>query len=64
MSPEIYLGDGGEHRDPVLVALAAANDDLAGGEVDVLDSEPAALENPAPGLERRAEAEDTPRRRR
>jgi hypothetical protein len=43
---EVGLGGGGEHRDPVLVAFAAADDDLVGGEVDVLDSEPAALEYP------------------
>jgi len=46
---EVRLGDAREHGDPVLVALAAADDDLVGGEVDVLDAEPAALEHPEPG---------------
>jgi hypothetical protein len=46
---EVGLGGGGEHRDPILVAFAAADDDLVGGEVDVLDSEPAAVEHPEPG---------------
>jgi len=46
---EVGLGGGGEHRDPILVALAAADDDLVGGEVDVLDAEPAALEHPELG---------------
>jgi len=35
-----------QHRHPVLVALAATDDDLVGREVDVLDAQPAALEHP------------------
>jgi hypothetical protein len=46
---EILPGDGGQHRDPVLVALAAADDDLVGGEVHVLHPKPAALEHPESG---------------
>jgi hypothetical protein len=44
MLDETRGGHGREHGDPVLVALAAADDDLIGGEVDVLHAEPAALE--------------------
>jgi len=43
---EIGLHHGREHGHPVLVALATADDDLVGGEVNVLDTEPAALEQP------------------
>ena len=46
MADEPELGHGREHGDPVLVALAPADDDLIGGEVDVLHAEPAALEHP------------------
>ena len=49
MLGEIRVGHGRQHRNAILVALAAADDDLVGGEVDVLDSEPAALEHPEPG---------------
>src|SRR5262245_64212548 len=49
MPSEVTLDDRGKHRDPILVALAAANDDLVRGEVDVLDPEPAAFEDPEPG---------------
>ena len=46
---QIGLGHGRQHRDAILVALAATDDDLVRGEVDVLDAEPAALEHPEPG---------------
>jgi hypothetical protein len=41
-----------------LVTLAAADDDLVGGELDVLDAESAALEDPQPGAVERACHED------
>ncbi len=46
MAEKPGLGHGREHGDPVLIALAAADEDLIGGEVDVLHAEPAALEHP------------------
>jgi hypothetical protein len=49
VSGQTGLGDGRQHRDPVLVALAAADHDLVGGEVNVLDAEPAALEHAEAG---------------
>ncbi len=42
-------GRGGQHDDPVLVALALAHDDLAARRIDVLDAEPAALHEPEAG---------------
>jgi hypothetical protein len=42
---EVPFGHRGEHRDAVLVALAAADDDLIGGEVDVLDAQATTLED-------------------
>ena len=46
---QIGLGHGRQHCDGVLVALAAADDELVGREVDVLNAEAAALEPPEPG---------------
>src|SRR5713101_5708462 len=43
MTSEIRLDHGGQHRHPVLVALAASHDDLIRREVDVLDPQAAAL---------------------
>lgn len=48
MADEFGLDHPREHGDPVFVALAAADDDLIAGEVDVLDTEPATLEHPQP----------------
>ena len=45
MAAEICLGDGREHGDPILIALAATDDDLVSREVDVLDPEATALED-------------------
>src|SRR5207247_6677047 len=49
MLGEIGLGHGRQHCNAILVALAATDDDLVGGEVDILDAEPAALEHAEPG---------------
>ena len=38
-----------QHRGAVLVALAAPHGDLVPAEIDVLDAQPAALEQPQPG---------------
>jgi hypothetical protein len=46
MAEKPGLGHGREHGDAVLVALAAADEDLISGEVHVLHAEPAALEHP------------------
>jgi site-specific recombinase XerC len=43
MLDEIRLGNGRQHRRAVLVALAAPDEDLVRGEVDVLDAEPTAF---------------------
>jgi hypothetical protein len=45
MAAEICFGDGREHGDPILIALAATDDDLVSREVDVLDPEATALED-------------------
>jgi hypothetical protein len=45
MAAEICLGDGREHCDPILISLAATDDDLVSREVDVLDPEATALED-------------------
>src|SRR5439155_7560490 len=42
MTSEIHLGHGGQHRHPILVALATSHDDLVRREVDVLDPQAAA----------------------
>ena len=42
---EVRLHRGRKHRHAILVALAAADDDLVGAEVGVLDSQAAALED-------------------
>jgi hypothetical protein len=42
---ELGLDDAREHGDPVLVALAAADDDLVAGEIEIPDAEPTALEH-------------------
>src|SRR5436853_4035860 len=44
--PEVTLDHFRKHRDAVLVTLPAADDDLVGGEVHVLNAKPAALEDP------------------
>src|SRR2546427_12040509 len=49
MGHEVGLDDGWQHRDPVLVSLTPAHDDLVGVEVHVLDPQPTALEHPEPG---------------
>src|SRR5258706_12014722 len=49
MLPEVSLQDARKHRHAILVALAAADHDLARGEIDVLDPEPAAFEDAKPG---------------
>src|SRR5437867_10024837 len=43
MTSEIQVDHGGQHRDTVLVTLAAAHDDLVRCEVDVLHTQTAAL---------------------
>lgn len=43
-----------EHRDPVLVPLSAPDDELTGGEVDVLNPKAAALEHAEPGAVEKA----------
>jgi hypothetical protein len=48
---EVGLDDAREHGDPVLVALAAADDDLVAGEIEILHAEPTQHSNtrrPAP----------------
>jgi hypothetical protein len=42
---EVGLDDAREQGDPVLVALAAADNDLVAGEIEILDAEPTALEH-------------------
>src|SRR6266481_7431202 len=42
---QVGLDDSGQHRDPILVAFAAAHDDLVGVEVYILDAQPTALEH-------------------
>jgi hypothetical protein len=54
---EIGLGHGRQHRDAILVTLAAPDDELVGGELDVLDAESAALEDPQPGAVEQARHE-------
>src|SRR2546428_3731778 len=49
MGHEVGLDDGWQHRDPVLVSLTPAHDDLVGVEGPVLDPPPTALERPEPG---------------
>ena len=51
------LGHSRQHRDPNLVALATTDNDLIGGEVDVLHTEPAALEHPQIGAVEQARHE-------
>jgi hypothetical protein len=51
---QIDLDHSGQHRDAIPVALAAADDDLVRGEVDVLDAEPTALEHPKPSAVQQA----------
>jgi hypothetical protein len=46
---EIGLHHSGKHGDAVLIALAASNDDLVRGELQVLNPEPAALEHAKAG---------------
>jgi hypothetical protein len=46
---QIRLDGGGQHRDPVLLALGVPHGDLVGREVDVLHAQPAALEPAEPG---------------
>src|SRR2546425_12453864 len=48
MTSEIHLDHGGQHRQAVLVSLAAAHDDLVPREVEVPDPQAAALEQPKP----------------
>jgi hypothetical protein len=48
MPHQFGFGHGRQHGRPVLVALAAADDDLVGPEVDVLDAQAAALHDPKP----------------
>src|SRR5947199_9839161 len=48
MTSEIHLDHGGQHRHPVLVALAAAHDDLVRREVNVLYTQAAPLQQPPP----------------
>jgi hypothetical protein len=48
MARERRLHRGGQHRHAVLVALAAAYQDLVAREVDVLHAQAAALEHPEP----------------
>jgi hypothetical protein len=43
---QVRLDDGRQHGRPVLVALAATDDDLVGAEVNVLDAKMTALEHP------------------
>jgi hypothetical protein len=45
VSDKISLDHAGQHRDAILVALAAANDDLVASDVDVLNAQSAALED-------------------
>src|SRR5438045_2176924 len=47
----------GEDRDPVLVALACPDDDVARLEVDVLHAKPSALEQPQAGAVEKARHE-------
>jgi hypothetical protein len=48
MPEELCLHGGGPHGDAVCVPLAAPHDDLGGCEVDILDPQTAALEQPEP----------------
>ena len=49
MARQVPLHGGGEHRDPILGALAVADDDQVGAEVDVLDAEARAFEQAQAG---------------
>jgi hypothetical protein len=49
MPRQIGLHRSRQHRDAVLVALAASDDQLVGGKVDILNAQPAAFEQPEPG---------------
>jgi len=49
MRGEVGGRDGRERCGPILVALSCSNDDLISGEVDVLGSEPSALEQTETG---------------
>ena len=48
------IADSRQHRDAVLAALAVADQDLPVAEVDVLDAQPQALEQPQAGAVQQA----------
>jgi len=49
MPGQLRVDDGRQRRDAVLVSLAGADGDLMPGEVDVLNPQPSALEQPQAG---------------